>query len=105
MLLCGLVLVNFVIGVIIDNFSSSCESDELPISKTHVAHFAQVTTGLPWALSKGAPQGPVCNVILSLRLGQALGKLLLTTHLALMHACSSSCTLLGLVVSQAACHM
>lgn len=41
-LLCGLVLVNFVIGVIIDNFQSSCQSDNLPISKASVEHFAQV---------------------------------------------------------------
>lgn len=41
-LLCGLVLVNFIIGVIIDNFASSCQSDDLPISKDHVDQFAQV---------------------------------------------------------------
>lgn len=41
-LLCGLVLVNFVIGVIIDNFASSCQGEDLPISKANVDHFAQV---------------------------------------------------------------
>jgi hypothetical protein len=44
-LLCGLVLVNFVIGVIIDNFASSCQHDDLPVSKENVDHFAQV----PWS--------------------------------------------------------
>jgi hypothetical protein len=41
-LLCGLVLVNFVIGVIIDNFASSSEGDNLPVSKASVDHFARV---------------------------------------------------------------
>lgn len=45
-LLCGLVLVNFVIGVIIDNFQSSCQSDDLSISKASVEHFAQVRRSL-----------------------------------------------------------
>jgi hypothetical protein len=52
-LLCGLVLVNFVIGVIIDNFASSSEGDKLPISKASVDHFAQVCT---WAV-RNAFQG------------------------------------------------
>lgn len=66
-LLCGLVLVNFVIGVIIDNFQSSCESDDLPISKASVDHFAQVGVGrnrrlqhlahtLPLSATKAVPR-------------------------------------------------
>lgn len=47
-LLCGLVLVNFVIGVIIDNFASSCEHDDLPVSKDNVDHFAKV----PWCAGR-----------------------------------------------------
>jgi hypothetical protein len=43
-LLCGLVLVNFVIGVIIDNFASSCQHDDLLVSMNNVDHFAKV----PW---------------------------------------------------------
>lgn len=42
MLLCGLVLVNFVIGAIIDNFASSCQDDGLPVNKDSVDEFAQV---------------------------------------------------------------
>lgn len=41
-LLCGLVLVNFVISVIIDNFASSCRDDGLPVNKDSVEDFAQV---------------------------------------------------------------
>jgi hypothetical protein len=41
-LLCGLVLVNFVIGVIIDNFASSSDDAGLPVNKDSVDEFAQV---------------------------------------------------------------
>lgn len=42
-LLCGLVLVNFVIAVIIDNFQSSCQTDDLPVSKASVDEFSGVS--------------------------------------------------------------
>lgn len=45
-LLCGLILVNFVIGVIIDNMQSSTESEELPVSRHHLMQYQQV--GRSW---------------------------------------------------------
>ena len=42
-ILCGLILVNFVIGVIIDNMSSSSMSEELPVSEFHLVQFAEVS--------------------------------------------------------------
>jgi hypothetical protein len=42
-LLCGLVLVNFVIGVIIDNMQSSNNSEDMPISRYHVERFTRVS--------------------------------------------------------------
>lgn len=41
-MLCGLVLVNFVIGVIIDNFQNSSQGEDLPICKASVDQFVQV---------------------------------------------------------------
>lgn len=41
-LLCGLVLVNFVIGVIIDNMQSSKTSDDMAVSRYHVEQFVKV---------------------------------------------------------------
>jgi hypothetical protein len=42
-LLCGLVLVNFVIGVIIDNMQGSNNSEDMPISRYHVERFTRVS--------------------------------------------------------------
>eukprot|EP00879_Flechtneria_rotunda_P021439 GHRR01022596.1.p1 GENE.GHRR01022596.1~~GHRR01022596.1.p1 ORF type:complete len:189 (+),score=60.61 GHRR01022596.1:1631-2197(+) len=49
-LLCGLVLVNFVIGVIIDNMQSSVDAQQSSISRAHVEHFVKVWSELdPYA--------------------------------------------------------
>jgi hypothetical protein len=47
-LLCGLILVNFVIGVIIDNMQSSAESEELPISRHHLMQYQKVRGICGW---------------------------------------------------------
>jgi hypothetical protein len=47
-LLCGLVLVNFVIGVIIDNMQSSNNSEDMPISRQHVERFTRVSSVRVW---------------------------------------------------------
>lgn len=47
-LLCGLILVNFVIGVIIDNMQSSTESEELPVSRHHLMQYQQVRGSWGW---------------------------------------------------------
>eukprot|EP00878_Enallax_costatus_P032926 GHUV01036272.1.p1 GENE.GHUV01036272.1~~GHUV01036272.1.p1 ORF type:complete len:164 (-),score=35.55 GHUV01036272.1:283-774(-) len=41
-LLCGFVLVNFVIGVIIDNMQSSKTHDDMAVSRYHVEQFVKV---------------------------------------------------------------
>jgi hypothetical protein len=43
-ILCGLILVNFVIGIIIENMSSSSTSEDLPVSEFHLVQFAEVSS-------------------------------------------------------------
>lgn len=45
-MLCGLVLVNFVIGVIIDNMQSSKTHDDMTVSRYHLEQFVRVGRGL-----------------------------------------------------------
>jgi len=59
-LLCGLVMVNFVIGVIIDNMQSSSENADLPVNKAHMERFAQVNMPvLTHRMQRCAGGGPV----------------------------------------------
>lgn len=44
-LLCGFVLVNFVIGVIIDNMQSSKTRDDMSVSRYHLEQFVKVGCG------------------------------------------------------------
>ncbi|KAF6257951.1 Ion transport protein-domain-containing protein [Scenedesmus sp. NREL 46B-D3] len=54
-LLCGLVLVNFVIGVIIDNMQSSNSSEDMPISRYHVERFTRAWSELDPTASQYIP--------------------------------------------------